>query len=170
MLDYILAMAENQSNKGDVLMQWTFPEFTEHTRSRGWYIGFLVILALLVLYSLLTSNYTFLMFIVLLALIMVLRFRRPPLDVMFSIRDEGLEVGRRFYPWRELKDFWILYRPPEIKKLYVEFKATARPSLDIALQAQNPLRIRQLLTEHLLENTEREEEPMTDQVTRYLKI
>lgn len=163
-------MAETPPNKGDVLLQWTFPEFTHHVRPRSWYISFLVVLALLLLFSILQKNYTFLMFLVLLALILVLRFRRAPLDVMFSIREEGVEVSRKFYPWREMKDFWILYRPPEVKKLYLEFKAVGRPSLDIAIQTQNPLKIRQLLSEHLLENTEREDEPGTDQLTRYLKI
>ena len=124
----------------------------------------------MIAFCLWTRNYTFLMFIILLSFILILRFRRAPFDVMFSIREEGVEVSRRFYPWREMKDFWILYRPPEVKKLYLEFKSIGRPSLDIALLNQNPLKIRQLLSEHLLENTEREEEPATDQITRYLKI
>lgn len=163
-------MAENQSNRGDILLQWTFPEFVQHVRSRSWYIGFLFVMAVLLLFSILSKNYTFLMFIILMGLILVLRFRRTPLDVNFAIREEGIEVSSRFYQWREFKDFWVLYRPPEVKKLYLEFKGLARPSLDIPLIDQNPLKVRQFLSEHLVENAAREEEPASDQLTRYLKI
>lgn len=162
-------MADPREPRGDVLLAWDFPEFQRHERSRNWYFGFLAVIVGLVVFALLTNNYTFIFVIVLAGFIILIRLRRTPLLVHFAIRDEGVEVSSGFYSWRDLKSFWVLYRPPTIKKLYLTLKGP-RPPLDIALESQNPLKVRQLLSEHLLEDTDREEEPAGDQISRTLKI
>lgn len=163
-------MAEPQEPRGDVLMEWTFPEFVRHERGRGWYLGYSVITLGLIVFGILSSNYTFAMLLVLLTLVIIIRLRRDPLPVHFAIRDEGIEVGGDYHPWRELKEFWIIYRPPTVKKIYFIFKSGLRPEIDIALEDQNPIRVRQYLSERLLENASREEEPSGDQISRFLKI
>lgn len=162
-------MADPRQPRGDILLEWDFPEFTRHDRSRGWYLGFFVTVLGMIGLSILVSNYTFIGVIILAALIVLVRLRRTPPPVHFAIREEGIEVSSRFYTWREIKSFWVLYRPPEIKKLYLSLKGP-RPALDISLEQQNPVKVRQLLSEFLLEDTEREEEPVGDQVSRILKI
>jgi hypothetical protein len=72
--------------------------------------------------------------------------------------------------WSELKDFWIMYKPPEVKQLYFSFKRTIRPDMNIGLVHQNPLKVREVLREYLLENIEREEEPASEVLTRYFKL
>ncbi len=164
-------MAENQEpNRGDVRLDWTFPEFEHHDRSRGWYITAFVIVVGSIVISAFGRNYTFIALIVLITIVLLARLRRTPLPVRFAIRDEGLEIGQRFYPWSDLQEFWILYKPPTVKKLYFHFKSSIRPPIDIDLMDQNPIRVRQILSEYLLEDTKREEEPGGDQVTRFLKI
>lgn len=159
-----------QAERGDVLMEWTFPEFVKHDRQRSWYLWFLAILVGSVVYGIWSVSYTFVAVIVLAAFVIIARHRRPPLDVRFAIREEGIEIGQNFYVWREIKEFWMLYQPPKIKKLYFDFKRNWQPSLDIDLQSQNPLQLRQLLSEHLVENVHREAEPAPDQWSRVLKI
>ncbi|MBI5467016.1 MAG: hypothetical protein HY975_02260 [Candidatus Kerfeldbacteria bacterium] len=163
-------MADAQEPRGDVLLEWQFPEFSQPERGRWWYLTFVILLAALIAYGLWTTNYTFVGFLVLLTLVLVIRLRRTPPNVRFAIRDEGIEVGNSYYAWREFREFWIIYRPPEVKKVYFNFKSSVRPALDISLESQNPLRIRQLLSERLLENAEREEEPSGDQLLRTLKL
>lgn len=162
-------MADPRQPRGDVLLEWEFPEFTRHDRSRGWYLGFLATVLSLIVVSILLNNYTFIGVIVLAALIIIVRLRRFPPAVHFAIREEGIEVSSRFYTWRDMKSFWVLYRPPEIKKLYISLKGP-RPALDISLEQQNPVKVRQLMSEFLLEETEREDEPIGDQISRTLKI
>ncbi|MBI3572842.1 MAG: hypothetical protein HY092_01435 [Candidatus Kerfeldbacteria bacterium] len=163
-------MAEQEIPRGAVLLEWTFPEFETYDRNRRWYIGFLAIIAALIVYGVWSKGYTFIVLVILAAVIIVVRLRRSPLDVHVAIREEGLEVSSRFYAWRELKEFWILYRPPAMKKLYLHFKAAIRPELILPLENQNPLKVRQYLSEHLVENIELEEEPGDDQLARMLKI
>lgn len=163
-------MANPQEPRGDVLMEWSFPEFVRHDRGRGWYVGYILVTLGLLTFSFFSRNYTFAMFIVLLTLVLIIRFRRQPLPVHFAIRDEGIEVDNEYHPWRELKEFWVIYRPPMVKKVYFTFKSGLRPEMAIALENQNPVRVRQLLSERLLENATREEEPSGDQLSRTLKI
>lgn len=163
-------MAESNVPRGDVLNEWTFPEFIQHARSRVWYLWFSMAVILSLLYAVWSANYTFAALIVLAAFILVARLRRQPPNVRFALREEGVEVGERFYPWRELKEFYIIYRPPEVKKLYFEFKGALRPPIDISIETQNPIKLRQQLNEFLIENTKREEEPLSDQWSRALKI
>lgn len=163
-------MADPQEPRGDVLMAWTFPEFVRHERGRGWYIAYAVVTLGLMVFSVFSRNYTFLMLLVLLTLVLLIRLRRDPLPIHFAIRDEGIEVGRDYHPWRELKEFWIIYRPPAVQKIYFTFKSGLRPEIDVALEGQNPIRVRQYLSERLLENAVREEEPSGDQLSRFLKL
>lgn len=162
-------MADLEKPRGDILLEWEFPEFQRHDRDRNWYLGFIIVLALLVGLSLLARNYTFIFVIGLIGFIILVRLRRIPPMVHFAVREEGIEVSNRFYPWREVKTFWILYRPPEIKKLYLTLKGP-RPPLDIGLEAQNPVKVREVFSEHLLEEVDREDEPAGDQISRILKI
>lgn len=164
-------MAENQAqNRGDIVLEWSFPEFEHHERSRGWYLAAFVIIVGSIVISAFSRNYTFIALIILFTIVVLARVRRNPPPVRLAIRDEGLEISQRFYTWSELKEFWILYKPPTIKKLYFHFKSTLRPALDIDLMEQNPIKVRQVLSQFLLEDTAREEEPTGDQITRFLKI
>lgn len=163
-------MVDPQEPRGDVLMEWSFPEFVRHERGRAWYIAYSVITLGLIVFCIMSRNYTFMMLLVLLTLVLLIRLRRAPLPVRFTIRDEGIEVGNDYHPWRELKEFWIIYRPPTVKKIYFTFKSGLRPEIDVELLDQNPVRVRQYLSERLLENATREEEPTGDQISRFLKI
>lgn len=163
-------MATETKPRGKVLLEWTFPEFIQHDRGRSWYLGFLLVDIALVVFGLLTRNYTFIGVIVLASFILVIRLRRQPPDVRFAIRENGIEVSTGYYTWDELKEFWIIYQPPEVKKLYLNFRNSFRPQMDITLERQNPLRVRQVLREYLPENMTEENEPATDQLSRFFKI
>lgn len=164
-------MTENQAqDRGDVLLEWTAPEFTQYARGRGWYVAFFIVVFGLLVIGLLSRNYTFALLVFTASLVLVLRFRRAPAVVRMAIRDEGIEVGAEFFPWRDLAEFWILYRPPAAKKIYFHFKGRFRPPIDLSLEQQNPLKVRETLAPFLPENTAKSEEPAVDQLTRFFKI
>jgi hypothetical protein len=162
-------MAENNP-RGTPIMEWTFPEFAQYERGRGWFISFFVVLLVSVGLALLGKVYTAIPVIILIALILILRFRRRPTEIPVRITDLNLEVGDSVVRWDELKEFWIVYRPPEIKKLYVTFKTTVRQPYSIDIMAQNPLKIREALSEFLPENVALESETASDQLLRFFKL
>lgn len=163
-------MANDIEHRGDILAEWSFPETERHERSRWWYLSAAALFLIAIAIALFARNYTFTAFLLVAGLVLLVQLRRPPLNVACRIRESGIEVGRNYYKWEELKEFWILYKPPTLKKLYLDFKNALRPLLDISLVDENPVHLRQLLSQHLLENTKREEEPASDQISRFLKI
>lgn len=164
-------MAENEpQSKGKSLVSWEFPEYVHPERGRAWYLSFAAIVLIVIVTSALTANYTFVFIVAIAAFIYLVRMRRKPPFVPFTVYEDGIQVSNRFYRWDDFKEFMIMYRPPEIKKLFLEFKSNIRPALDVSLENQNPLRIRSLLSDYLPENIQREEEPLADQWSRFLKL
>lgn len=152
------------------LLSWTFPEFTPHQRGRGWYIGFFLTVAAITAIAFWAKNYTFIAVIILASFVLILRFRKQPIDIRIDITEKGVVVGGRSYEWSELKEFWIVYKPPQVKQLYLNFKRPIRPEMNIGLVNQNPLKVREILREYILENIEREEEPASEILSRYFKV
>ena len=87
---------------------------------------------------------------------------------ILSERDGG-SVDRDFFPWDELGRFWIVYQPPEVKKLFFRFKSSIRPIISVLLEKENPVSIRKTLLEYLAEDPNGEE-PASDQFSRVFKL
>lgn len=160
----------NKSLHGKTLLAWTFLEYTQYERSRSWFFWVGLIMAGLLVYSFFTVNFLFAVIIIMVALVMYLQSRRPPLDIRFEITEDGLKLGEKFYEYKTLKNFWLIYEPPEVKNLYLTFKSSIKPPLLIPLEKQNPLEIRKILLDFLEENLTQEEEPLGDLLSRRLKL
>ncbi len=151
-------------------MSWTIPEYREHERGKRWYIAAIAAAALLLLYSVLTANFLFAIILILAILIMAMHDRRVAPQVTFEIAGHGINVGEAHYSYNAFKSFWMYYEPDEAKTLFFEFKSGVRPRLSIPLQNKNPIRVRSILLAHLPEDVERENEPLSEQLIRLLKL
>lgn len=151
---------------GEVLHEWTMQEYEQHDRHRRWYVFMGVVAALCILYALFTGNFLFALVIILFAVILYLQSHQHPPQVLFQITEAGIVLGNRFYAYKEFEAFYIIYIPPEVKSLYLETKSTTRPTLRIPLLDENPLSIRATLLQFLPEDTEKEEEPLSDKFAR----
>jgi len=163
-------MVERIQNRGNVLIKWHFPEFEQVARGSTWYIVLALISVSLLIYSFLTLNFLFAVIVVMIVVIIFLHQRKGPIELEIKIREAGLEIGERFYPYKELDKFFIIYEPPEISNLYIEFKSRLKPDLSIPLKDQNPVKIRDILLDFLIEDVDQEEEPTSDSLTRLLKL
>lgn len=164
-------MENNQlSTRGKNLIQWTFPEFTQYQRSKVWYFWAIVITFFLLFYAIFTINFLFAVIIVIAAITLITKYRSEPNNITFKIIEDGIELENRFHPWETIEDFYIIYRPPEIANLYFDFKAVTKPRLTIPLQNQNPLKIKELLAQYIDEDLEKEEEPISEAISRILKL
>jgi len=173
-------MAEEKNNniedtdkvdKGKLLVQWEFTEFSKYKISRVWYIVMGLIFIGLILFSIFTQNYLFLIIITLFIIIYAIRHQRHPNTLNFIIFEDGVQIGdNSFYEWKEIKTFWIIYEPPEVKNLYFEFQIGLRPSIAITLEDQNPIEIRNLLKEYIQEDLDKENESFSDGLARLMKL
>ena len=155
-------------NKTDI--SWSVPEYSEHKRSKRWYMIAITILSLLLIYSFLTANFLFAIILIIVGITMTIQDRQKTPEVIFSISDDGITLGEKLYSFSTFKNFWMYYDPEENKMLFLEFKNSIKPRLAVPLLNKNPLRVRSILLRYLTEDIEKENEPVSEQLTRLLKL
>lgn len=153
------------------ILSWEVPEYDTHERTRNWYIIAAVIGILLLVYAVITSNFLFAGIVVIAAMVIILTDGKEPQKVRISLTDEGVEVGRKFYDYDEIKDFSIVYKPKlGVKNLYFEFKTVTKPRLSIPLLDRDPLVIREKLLKYLQEDLERTDQPLSEGLAKMFKL
>ena len=161
---------EKNANKEDVV-SWEVPEYDTHNRSKSWYVKASVIALALILYSFLTANFLFAVIIIIVSLVIVLNDGKEPEKVIFSIVDEGIVIGKRFYDFDDIKNFAIVYKPNQgVKNLYFEFKNVLTHRLSIPLENINPLPIRENLLKYLPEDLDRTDQPLSEGLAKLFKL
>lgn len=152
------------------LISWQVPEFPKYKKSRLWYIVGGIVLLFLLIYCIKTANFLFAVILLMAAVIIVLYDLHESKEVEFSITSTGIKFGEKFYPYEEFARFWLVYEPPELKNLYLEFKSVVKPRLCVPLNDQNPNEVRKFLTDYIAEDLDEKDEPFTDFLGRTLKI
>lgn len=155
---------------GEALHEWIIKEYVQYERGVRWYVLMGAAAVALVLYGMLTSNFLFSLIIILAAIILFLQSHQKPAEIPFQITELGVALNNKFYSYSEIDSFYIVYQPPEIKTLFLQQKSLFHPVLRISLEEANPVEVRNTLREFLSEDTEREEEPLSDTVARKWKI
>lgn len=155
---------------GNTLLQWKFPEYEEHERGILWYVMAGIISASFLTYAIIVSNFLFAIIVVIVDLIILIQINRRPDRVDFKITDEGIVIGTSFTPYTNISKFWIIYNPPKVKTLYINFKSTIRPDITIPLENKNPLRVREMLMKFIEEDLEKEDESNSEQIRKFLKL
>ncbi|MFH1187295.1 MAG: hypothetical protein V1688_00350 [bacterium] len=161
---------ENLSKLGEVFANWSFPEYIKYEHSRRWYVWFCILMLGLLIFSLASLNFLFAVIIIIFAVVVFLHDTKEPMRVDFYIGEKGIFLGRKFFDYKELKTFWLIYEPKEVKNLYFCQKGFIKPLISIPLSDQNPLKIRDFLLQYLEEDLEKEEEPASEQFGRRFKI
>lgn len=156
--------------KQQMLISWRVPEYRKYDRSRRWYALAAAVLAALLAYAIFSANFLFAIILIVIAVTVVLQDKHQPAELDFAIANEGIHIGRRFYVYGVFQHFWIFYEPDQAKTLFFEFKNKVRPRLAVPLFNKNPLHIRSTLLKFLPEDSGKEFEPLSEQLSRLLKI
>ena len=172
-------MAENTKN----YLKWQIPEYRIPERNQRWYTIALSLIVVLLFFCFFTisnwrlvflgysSNFLFALILIMAAVITFLNENRPPLILTVTLGPEGINVGSRFYDYDEFKNFCVLYKPKQsVKNLYLEFKNPMRPRLSIPLRRLDALTVRNFLVRYLDEDLERTQPPISEQLTKLLKL
>jgi hypothetical protein len=158
-----------KENHGNNLMSWDVPEYVKYKRSTGWYIWLGIISLAVLVYSFFTSNFLLGVIVVIFVTIIIAHNLGDPGTVNFSIYEDGVILGSKHKPWTELKSFWIIYEPPEVKTLYFDLKGL-RPSLSVDLMDQNPVKVKEIIIKFLKEDLTQDKELIGDELSRLLKL
>lgn len=162
---------DKMTKYGNVLHSWYFKEFAEYHRGTIWYIIFGIVILALTIYCIKTSNFLFLVIVIMFVMLEVMFKFKKPNDVLFGIYESGILYEDYFYFWSEIKEYYIIYDVDRnVKKLYFIFNKATEVSLSIELEKENPVVIRETLNKYIKENTERRYEHFGDQLSRILKL
>ena len=164
-------------------LRWQIAEYKKHEHSRNWYIAAGVFALICLFFSFFTfsaghivflglaSNFLFALIIILAAIVVIMNDSQTPAMVDFELGPEGVKIGRTFYDYDVLKNFAVLYKPKEgIKNLYIEFKNTMHLRLSVPLRRMDALTVRNFLVRYLDEDLERNNPPLSEQLTKLLKL
>jgi len=163
-------LSKEDINPGRIVYAWTVKEYEKYDRSHRWYLATGIALAAFLAFALLSGNYLFALVIILFGIVLYLHDMQEPMDVYFAITDTGIILGRRYYRFSELKNFWLIYNPPEIKTIYFTLNSVVKHRLQVPLLEYDPRAIRDHLNQYLTEDLEQEEEPLSDTLARVFKI
>ncbi len=161
-------MEDNKKYK--ILERWSFPEYVKYHKSKKWWVGFVVLNIIFIIISIFNTNFIFILILLIIDAIIIFREFEEPENIDFAITSHGILIDNRLYEWGEFDSFWIAYRPPEVKKIYFVFKSKFKTPLSVPLEDKNPLKIRKILGDLLMEDLEREDEETIDTLNRILKI
>ncbi len=165
-------MAKNNSQdlkSKKIVFHWQFPETLRKKSKKQYLIGGFVVLALFI-WAIWDKNFLFAFFLILLIFTFILELRRKPLMVDFYIFEDGVGFSKKFYPWEDIKNFRIVYEPPKIKRLYLDFKGAFNPNTSVPLENENPVEIRRFLKKYIPEDLDRPYETLIDKINRYLGL
>ncbi len=155
---------------GDPLLQWEIDEFPRVQRSRLWYVIASAVAVALIIYAVATADFLFAIIILMAGIIMLVSSFSKPNRIEIFVTTLGLAVGDRFYEFKNIRDFSIVYDPPHVKLLYVSFHSPLEPLLSIPLEETDPNDVRDFLGAFCAENLNRTSESLTDRLRRVYKL
>ncbi|MBU4315533.1 hypothetical protein KJ673_03990 [Patescibacteria group bacterium] len=155
---------------GNAIVSWETWEYPPHERSRQWYIIVSVIGIALLVFTIITANYLFALIILMTGIIVLINAMRHPDRLEVHITDSGIVLGDAFYEYKAIKEFALVYEPPIVKTLYIDFNSVLRPMISIPLEDIDPNLVRESLLPYVFENLDREDETLTDMLRRLYKI
>lgn len=172
-------MAQKNSN----YIKWQIPNYRKPERNKNWYIiaGIFIVIALFFCFFTIekwhfvflghSSNFLFALIIIISSIIMIINESQPVAMLDCELGPEGFKLAGRSYEYNTLKNFSVLYIPKEsLKNLYFEFNNPVKQRLSIPLRSMDPLTIRDFLLKYLKEDLERTEAPLSEQLTKMLKL
>ncbi|MFA4872237.1 MAG: hypothetical protein WC610_04260 [Patescibacteria group bacterium] len=159
-----------EAQLSEVVFSWRCPEDVKYKKNIWWYLISIVALVLIVWWAVADGNPLFAIFLVLFYFLTIIYEFREPQLVDVVITPDGVKLGSRFHYYKSFDHFYIVYKEKGVKNLYLEFKNFLRGRLIISIEGQNAVEIRQYLLNFLDEDLEREEEPLSERLRRWLRL
>lgn len=174
-------MTENNS---PTTISWEIPEFEIRERNRNWYLfatlfflvciffSFFEIINWKIIFLGANSNFIFPLILITAAILYIMNESRNPNILDFTLSSTGVKIGNSFYDYDIINTFCVLYKPNEgLKRLYFEFRNGLRhPRLSINLYDEDPIKVRNFLKRYLDEDLTRTTPPISEQLTKLLKL
>lgn len=160
---------ETASNQRPPIFSWSTVEYIQHERGPKWYMIAGAVLALTILFSIITGNWTLAIAALVFAGVYEYTQRNhPPQQIDVRITDLGIHVGHMFFPYGHIKAFW-LHLENGTRTLNIRVHKRLYSDVVIQLANQDPAAIRDYLMGQVPE-WEGKHERLSDVITRLLRL
>jgi len=151
------------------VIRWETPEYVQHDKDWKWFLlAGLADLSFCV-YAGITQNWTLLIALVLFSAIYIWEHGNVPRHIEVIVSDFGIKVGKKEYPYQNIKSFWIIYKPPHVRTLNIRSNSKLLPDITVQLGSQDPTVLRTYLCSQIREE-EGKEESWIDALIRIFKL
>ena len=163
---------QSSENQIKIYLKWVAPAYRQTEKSKAWYLLMGLVVLGFVLYGLFSGDATgwiiSITFLVLAGVYYLSELKQVPI-VQISISKLGIQFGQKYYPYNQIKSFWIL-NEPNAKHLNLILQKGMDRSLSIIMP--DDINIGQLREFLLLQIPEEEgkEESFVDQLIRNLGL
>ncbi len=88
-------------------LEWSALEYEEKERSADWFWALGIIVVTSSLAAIIYSNYFFAALLILSGILLGFFAVKKPDLVFYELNDKGLRIRTRFYPFENIKSFWV---------------------------------------------------------------
>ena len=105
-------VAEQQARLPEVEpVQWQAAEYVQNDKNPLWYVGFAVVVILLMAAAIMLGAWSFAVLIPVMAVALVVYAHRPPAEMNYALSEKGLYINDRLHPLSEFKGFGVIQEP-----------------------------------------------------------
>ncbi len=138
---------------------WQAPEFKYYPKTFAWYAGLIILALLAVVFFIIFEKDIFAAVSLLIIFILIIIFsRHKPAVIDIELDHKGVNFGNLFYPYVQLKSFWIVENPRH-KTVNFITSAYINNMLIVELENQNADEVKNFLVEYLPVHSETQETP-----------
>lgn len=114
---------EPKSPAADEPVHWQATEYIHHERNIPWFVGFaVVVLVLMAMAIFLMNSITFAVLVPVMAAALLVYVHRPPRVLDYTLSRQGLHVNDHLYTFSEFKGFGVIHDGQEYSVMLIPIK------------------------------------------------
>jgi uncharacterized membrane protein YobD (UPF0266 family) len=94
------------------ILNWEASEYINHEKDGVWFLGFAVVVLVLLGGALWAQAWTLVVLTVIMAVATIVYTRRPPRTMRYSLSEHGLHIGSQFHAYNEYRAFGVIEDGP----------------------------------------------------------
>ncbi len=146
-------------------LSWSALEYEEKTRSSDWFWALGVIVVTSSIASIIFGNYFFAALLIISGILLAFFAIKKPDIVEYELTDRGLKIRTRFYPYENIKAFWVqAHNPLEINRelfkkplLFIRTERAFMPIVSVPIDEEIGVHIRAIMLEENVPEIEMKE-------------
>ncbi|HEY4513128.1 MAG TPA: hypothetical protein VJH06_01280 [Candidatus Paceibacterota bacterium] len=153
--------------KANEKLTWTALEYEEKERSKDWFWALGVIVVTSAIAAMIFADYFFAALLILAGILLGLFAIKKPDIMEYELTDRGLRIHTRFYPYENIRAFWVQSHDPlEINRevfkkpmLFIRSERFFMPIISIPIDEEIGERIYSIMLEQNILEEEMKEHP-----------